>query len=89
MNEQIRFFAPASTQIDAVGKAIWETPNIEHPTPNIEAERLAHGPADGVHACATFDAVKASQARSSLIKASIIFFGLDGDCPSLSDNLTT
>ena len=31
-----------------------------------------------------FDSVKASQARSDFIKATIIFFGLDGECPSLS-----
>ena len=34
-----------------------------------------------------FDNVKASQARSDLIKATIIFFGLDSDCPSESGNL--
>ena len=31
--------------------------------------------------------IKASQARSDLIKATIIFFGLDSDCPCHSDNL--
>jgi hypothetical protein len=51
-------------------------------------EGMARGPADGVHACPTFDAVKASQARSDLIKATIIFFGLDGECPSLSCKVT-
>ena len=32
-----------------------------------------------------WDSVKASQARSDLIKASIIFFGLDSDCLSQWD----
>lgn len=35
----------------------------------------------------TFDSIKASQARSELIKATIIFFGLDHECPCPSGNL--
>jgi hypothetical protein len=34
------------------------------------------------------DELRASQARSEFIKATIIFFGLDGECPSHSGNLS-
>jgi hypothetical protein len=34
------------------------------------------------------DEFKASQARSEFIKATIIFFGLDGECPSQSGNIS-
>lgn len=60
-----------------------ETSNTEHSTPNIESWMTTRDPADGVHARPTFDSVKASQARSEFIKATIIFFGLDGECPGL------
>ena len=66
----------------ADGNANFRTFNSQHSTLNIETEIPARGPADGVHARHTFDAVKASRARSDLIKATIIFFGLDGECPS-------
>ena len=53
--------------------------NIQHRTLNIEY---------GEEARPAFDDVKASQARSDLIKATIIFFGLDGECPSHSCKVT-
>jgi hypothetical protein len=53
--------------------------NIQHRTLNIEY---------GEEARPAFDDVKASQARSDLIKAKIIFFGLDGECPSHSCKVT-
>src|SRR5882757_387558 len=35
-----------------------------------------------------FDCIKAKQAREEFIKTTIIFFGLDGECLSLSDSLS-
>jgi len=67
----------------AAGEAIWEISNLEHSTSNIEVGRSARE-----DACPTFDGVKASQARSDFIKATIIFFGLDGECPSRSGKVT-
>jgi hypothetical protein len=71
------------------------TPNIEHRTLNVEGaiqtgelaailNRVAVADCGYVEG---FDSVKASQARSDLIKATIIFFGLDSNCPCPSCNL--
>ena len=35
-----------------------------------------------------FDCIKAKQAREEFIKTTIIFFGLDGECPSLECTLS-
>jgi hypothetical protein len=79
MNHEALGTSDAALRSAAGGNAGWETSNIQHSTPNIEF---------GEEACPTFDAVKASQARSDFIKATIIFFGLDGDCPSHSGKVT-
>lgn len=90
----------------AAVETIWETSNVEHPTPNIEggkedmaavvpprrdcyleAEAAREDVRPTMHPIA-HDSVKASQARSDFIKATIIFFGLDSDCPSESGNLS-
>jgi hypothetical protein len=75
------------------------TSNMEHQTPNAEGEIAARlavletlNPQPStlnleLAAFPTFDADQASQARSDLIRATIIFFWLDSDCPSHSAKL--
>ena len=84
--------------------AIWGTSNIQHRISDVEGASAVLGtPEENCAAIGTesrnaavadrryietFDAVKASQARSALIQATIIFFALDSECPSPSGNLS-
>jgi len=79
MNHEALGTSDAALRSAAGGDANFRTFNSQHSTLNIEV---------GEEARAAFDDVKASQARSDFIKATILFFGLDGECPSQSGNLT-
>jgi hypothetical protein len=71
---------------EALEKAVdtsGETSNIAPPTPTVEVGKEEAAFADCHPAHLTFDGDHARQARAKFIQATIIFFGLDGDCPSL------
>jgi hypothetical protein len=74
----------------AAGEAIWGASNPATEEPDFESGKPDMAAvADRRYIDALdFDCVRASQARSDFIKATIIFFGLDGECPSLSDILS-
>jgi hypothetical protein len=72
----------------AAGEAIWGASNPAMTRPDFESGKEDMAAVADHRYIDALDFVKASRARSDFIKATIIFFGLDGGCPALSDILS-